>query len=254
MPSSAFVGQTNRTVVDWMDRALYPSFAHRWDDELLRREILDVLRSHHHVLDIGAGAGIVEQMHFKGLASKVCGIDLVEAVLRNPHLDEARVASAEDIPYPDGSFDVAFADNVVEHLAHPVRVFREAVRVLRPGGHFFVKTPNRWHYMPVIATLTPDWFHRWYHELRGNKEEDVFPTLYRANTAMRLRELASRVGLDVVHTTTYEGRPEYLRVTAPSYALGWAYERMVNRFDALKQARILLIGHFRKDASSAPLL
>jgi len=35
-------------------------------------------------LDLGAGAGIVSQMNFKGIASRVCGIDPDERVLSNP--------------------------------------------------------------------------------------------------------------------------------------------------------------------------
>ncbi len=249
-PTSGFVrpalARSNQRLIEWMDRTFYPSFAGRWDDDLLRRDILEVIKPDHHVLDIGAGAGIVPQMHFKGMVEKVCGVDLSPHVLQNPHLDEARVASAEGIPYSDSTFDVAFADNVLEHLEDPLRVFRETARVLKPGGHFLVKTPNRWHYMPIIATLTPEWFHQWFHALAGNNEADIFPTVYRANSVSRLHELAASAGFDVVRCVTYEGRPEYLRIAAPAYAVGWAYERLVNSSNLLKDGRILLVAHFRK--------
>jgi ubiquinone/menaquinone biosynthesis C-methylase UbiE len=240
------IARTNQKLVSWMDKTFYPSFAGRWDDDILRRDILAVLKPHHHVIDVGAGAGIVQQMHFRGLAAKVCGVDLNQRVLENPHLDEAHVASAESIPYSDGSFDLAFADNVLEHLQNPIQVFREVARVLRPGGHFLVKTPNRWHYMPIIASLTPDWFHHWFHTFAGNNHADIFPTTYRANSVSRLHELAEGAGLEVMRCVTYEGRPEYLRMAAPAYAVGWAYERIVNSSELLKEGRILLVAEFRK--------
>lgn len=236
----------NRKAVAWMDRVLYPSFVGNWDDELLRREILSVLKPHHHVLDVGAGAGIVTQMNFRGLAARVCGVDLDERVLENPYLDEGRIGRGEALPYDDSSFDIVFADNVLEHLEDPIRVFQEVARVLRPGGYFLAKTPNRWHYMPIVASLTPHWFHGWYNGLRGRHESDTFPTRYRANSVARVREIAARAGLEPVSLKTYEGRPEYLRLAAPAYALGCAYERVVNRFDLLSDMRILLVATLQK--------
>jgi hypothetical protein len=38
-----------------------------------------------------------------------------------------------------------------------------------------------------------------------------------------------------------EGRPEYLRMTAPTYLAGWLYERLVNVLPVLAPFRILLI-------------
>jgi SAM-dependent methyltransferase len=233
-------------MVEWMDHHWYPSFAANWDDELLRSEILRVMKPHHHVLDIGAGAGIVGQMNFKGVAARICGVDLDERVLENPYLDEGRVGKAETLPYPDATFDVAFADNVLEHLDDPLRVFREIARVLRPGGYFLAKTPNRWHYMPIAASATPHWFHAWYNGLRGRHESDTFPTRYKANSVARVRDLAHHAGFEDEFVATYEGRPEYLRLAAPAYAIGCLYERLVNRFDVLKNARILLVAKLRK--------
>src|SRR4051794_53079 len=134
------------------------------------------------VLDLGAGAGIVKQMDFRGLARKVCGVDLDPRVLKNPLLDEGRIGNAGVIPYADGQFDLAFSDNLLEHLDTPCAVFSEVTRVLKPGGVFLFKTPNKWHYMPTIARLTPFRFHQYVNRLRGRAQSDTFPTRYRANT------------------------------------------------------------------------
>jgi SAM-dependent methyltransferase len=58
-------------------------------------------------------------------------------------------ASAERLPWPDGSFDVIAADSVLEHLDAPGPALREWARVLRPGGRLVVWSPNRF-------TLTTD--------------------------------------------------------------------------------------------------
>ncbi len=106
--------------------------------------------------------------------------------------------------------------------------------------------------MPLIARMTPHRFHRFVNRLRGRAEEDTFPTLYRANTAADVRKLAASAGLTVERLERIEGRPEYLRITWPTYLLGAAYERVVNTFDFLAIFRILLIAQLRKPASDEP--
>ena len=236
-------------LVHWIDQAWYSQFQKNWDDRIFRERILAHLTPESMVLDIGAGAGIVEQMNFRGLAKRLCGIDLDPRVVNNPMLDAGRVADASEIPYDDGQFEVVIADNVLEHLEAPLRVFRELARVLRPGGVFLFKTPNKWHYMPTIARLTPHGFHQYVNRLRGRAEIDTFPTRYRANTKGAVIQLAKEAGLTVERLERIEGRPEYLRMTGLTYLFGVAYERLVNATVALEPFRILLIGALRKPRS-----
>jgi hypothetical protein len=89
--------------------------------------------------------------------------------------------------------------------------------------------------------------HTWFNERRGRSREDTFPTLYRANTAKRLRSLGASSGLRAEQVLLIEGRPEYLRWSALSYLGGWVYERIVNSHDAFARFRVVIIGIFRKD-------
>jgi hypothetical protein len=86
--------------------------------------------------------------------------------------------------------------------------------------------------------------------LRGRAAEDTFPTLYRANTVADVRKLAASAGLNVDRLERLEGRPEYLRITWPTYLVGATYERVVNTFDFLATFRILLIAQLRKPANA----
>ena len=233
-------------ITHWMDRTWYPNHAKNWDDQLFREAILRNLKPEMTMLDLGAGAGIVDKMNFRQLASRVCGVDLDPRVVDNPFLDEGRVSDAGEIPFPDESFDVVFSDNVLEHLEIPDQVFREVARVLKGGGLFMFKTPNKWHYMPTIARLSPHGFHQFVNRLRGRAEIDTFPTRYRANTKADITRLANQTGFDVISIDRVEGRPEYLRMTAPTYFLGMLYERIVNANKGLAPFRILLVGTMRK--------
>jgi len=230
-----------------LDERWYGGYERNWDDRFFRERILAVAAGKI-ILDVGAGAGIVEAMNFRGLAASVCGIDPDPRVATNPYLDEGRIGFGDKVPYPAATFDTVFSDNVLEHLDVPSAVFAEVARVLKPGGHFLAKTPNAWHYMPLIARLTPHRFHRWFNRLRGRDGENTFPTRYRANTPGEIRRLAASAGLEVVTIELIEGRPEYLRFSAITYVFGACYERLVNRFDSLAAFRILLIVHLRKVA------
>lgn len=69
------------------------------------------------------------------------------------HYDHFNIEFAE-FPYPDGSFDAVLLCEILEHLTEdPTHVLNEIHRVLRPGGHIIVTTPNmlRWEHLRDLA-------------------------------------------------------------------------------------------------------
>jgi len=145
----------------WMDRTFYPHHGDFWDLVDFRAYLLQRLHPHSIVLDYGAGRGARQEMNFRGSVAMAGGVDIDTSVLQNPSLDEAHVLVHPDhtIPYEANTFDVVFSANVMEHVQQPDICFKEIWRVLKPGGLFITKTPNSWHYMPLIARLTPHTFH-----------------------------------------------------------------------------------------------
>lgn len=233
-------------LINYLDKRFYPKSKNNWDDDLFRDEILKLVKADDIVLDLGAGSGIIPQMNFSQDVNSVYGIDPDPRVELNPYLTEGKVAFGEDIPYSDNSFDVVFADNVLEHLVNPKQVFDEIYRVLKPGGFFLCKTPNQYHYMPLISRLTPTKFHKWYNSLRGRDSEDTFPTCYLVNCEKDFNCICTISDLKVVSVNLYEDRPEYLRVFVLTYIFGIIYQRIVSSFDFLKNFRILMIGVAQK--------
>lgn len=81
-------------------------------------------------VEVGCGAGFSELFLHAGR------LELTDTA---PHPWVDRVVDAHALPHADASVDVLIANNVVHHLAYPDRFFREAIRVLRPGGHLLIQ-------------------------------------------------------------------------------------------------------------------
>ncbi|MCH9816565.1 MAG: methyltransferase domain-containing protein [Actinomycetia bacterium] len=96
-------------------------------------------------LEIGAGTGfftlnlksggVIDRAHVTDLSAK-----MVEVALRNGAglgFDiDGRTADAEQLPYPDNTFDLVCGHAVLHHIPDLDQAFREILRVLRPGGRF----------------------------------------------------------------------------------------------------------------------
>jgi SAM-dependent methyltransferase len=232
---------------DYLDRRFYPGVDESWDVERFRAYLGDVLGPDDVVLDLGAGRGAVSQLDLRDAVSRVVGVDLSPAVHGNPWLHEAGLMESDGtIPYDDGSFDVVLTHNVLEHVEDPGRLFQEVSRVLRPGGLFISKTPNRLHYVALIARTTPHRFHEFINRRRDIQASDTFRTYYRCNDARAVRRNASAAGFAVESIEMWEGRPSYARIWSALYPMGIAYERVVNRLSWTSGLRCMMVLTLRK--------
>jgi SAM-dependent methyltransferase len=88
---------------------------------------------------VGCGPGaLTAELVTRVGAGGVAAVDPSESFVaaardRNPGVDVRR-ASAEDLPFADGEFDVALAQLVVHFMSDPVAGLREMARVTRSGG------------------------------------------------------------------------------------------------------------------------
>jgi ubiquinone/menaquinone biosynthesis C-methylase UbiE len=121
-----------------------------WEAEepLLRRA---GLANASHLLDIGCGPGYIAGEILSGFPEiRVVGLDLDRELLRFARREtdefDARVsfveALAESCPFARDTFDLVLARYTFQHLADPVAVAREALRVLKPGGRVVVVDIN----------------------------------------------------------------------------------------------------------------
>jgi ubiquinone/menaquinone biosynthesis C-methylase UbiE len=121
------------------ERCTPPDFARR--AAFLRQELKPGVR----MLDVGCGAG-----EFTALAAAagtdVIGIDVAQAALerarrRFGELDFQLVEIAAPLPFEDCTFGLAWASEVIEHVADTARWLSELRRVLAPAGKLLITTP-----------------------------------------------------------------------------------------------------------------
>ena len=115
----------------------------RYFDRFLRKSKLQFAGR---VLDVGCGNGRFSR-RIAQQAEHVVAIDVA------PHDEwnqaqsglEFAVGNAEELAFPDRSFDTVFAMNMLHHTESPARAIGEIHRVCKPGGQIIIVEPNRWN-------------------------------------------------------------------------------------------------------------
>ena len=116
-------------------------------------------------LDIGSGGGLLAE-EFARLGCRVTGIDpsaesvataREHAAVEGLAIDYT-VGAGEQLPFEDGSFDIAYCCDVLEHVDDLDRVLAETSRVLKPGGVYLYDTINRTRRSRlVVINLMQEW-------------------------------------------------------------------------------------------------
>lgn len=105
------------------------------------------------VLEIGVGMGSDHQLWAEQQPQRLCGVDLTERAieftsnrlaLSSTLNSELRKADAENLPFPDRTFDIVYSWGVLHHTPDTQKAFAEAARVLRPGGVARIMIYHTW--------------------------------------------------------------------------------------------------------------
>jgi SAM-dependent methyltransferase len=164
------------------------------------------------VADVGAGP-VQFAAAFAAAGARYLAVDADPAQLLGPRPAGTAALSArgERLPFADGTVDVCFSSNVVEHVPAPWRFGDELVRVTRPGGLVVVSYTNwlspwgghecsPWHYLGGYQA-TERYGRRYGHPPKNLYGIGLFPV----SVAAGLRWARAQPAADLV-----EARPRYL--------------------------------------------
>ena len=116
------------------------------------REVTKVATPAESVLDVGCADGVFSNVIFKKVKpNKFIGLDVVKTSINwaKKHWASNKkmkflVGDAHHLPFTNGTFDAVFCLEALEHVAEPLKVFKEFKRVMKKGGYgvFLVPSDN----------------------------------------------------------------------------------------------------------------
>lgn len=141
LTSRSEVEDSRRVLRGLRVRHLYDHPFKIWDGVRIFSTIIHETEPTAAVLDFGSGShsNVLRWLELHGY-SRLRAVDLV---FKRPIRQGSIEYFGDDVMkthFEEGSFDVAFAQSVIEHGIDPVRFFEEARRVLRPGGPLLIST------------------------------------------------------------------------------------------------------------------
>ncbi|MEU7042560.1 class I SAM-dependent methyltransferase [Streptomyces varsoviensis] len=172
------------------------------------------------VLDVGCGDGTAAAVAAAAAPGhRFVGVDWSQGALRRaaagvPYAVRGEV-TGEGLPFASGAADAVLFSEVIEHLVDPDGALAEIHRVLRPGGHLLLSTPNlaAWYNRALLlAGVQPVFSEVSLREIHGRPGSAVVGHL-RLFTARALRGLLTARGFVTVELAgaPYHDVPRPLR-------------------------------------------
>lgn len=172
------------------------------------------------VLDIGCGDGTAAATAAPLLPGhRIVGVDWSQDALCRARTRLTYAIRGEltggGLPFRSGCADAVLFSEVVEHLVDPDSALEEIRRVLRPGGHLMLSTPNlaAWYNRALLlAGVQPVFSEVSLRAIHGRPGREVVGHL-RLYTARALREFVAAAGFEVVAMkgAPFHGVPRPLR-------------------------------------------
>lgn len=142
------------------ETSVIPSASHKRTNDKAFELIAACLHDGVKILDLGAGRGhlarrVAQQLTKSGydFQQHLVAADLFEDDFQAREVPFQQADFNERLPFADGSFDVVYTIEVVEHMQNAYAFLKEIHRLLKPGGKLILSTPNTNHLVSRIKAL-----------------------------------------------------------------------------------------------------
>mgnify|MGYP003590332096 CR=1 FL=1 len=195
------------------------------------------------ILDVAAGTGAYA-LYYAALGMQVTALDITPSYIEilknkaaNQHLQiTSFVNDARDLSmFSDKSFDCVFCMGPIYHLPNPEdreKVMRESLRVLKPGGLFYLAYINKHFIFALLASQNKQYLQeKWYQRIieQGvmySTDEDCFWTDTWFTTPGEIEKLAERYHLKKLNHVAQDGvgrlLADEINSMRPEYYKRWA--------------------------------
>jgi SAM-dependent methyltransferase len=157
------------------------------------------------VVDVGGGAGeFTAAFRDRGADCFLFEPDREELLSRGSTPAGAVLADGYWLPVADGSADICFSSNVLEHVADPAGLIEEMVRATKPGGLIYVSFTNWYspwggHEMSPWHLIGTDFAARRYVRRYGREPKHIVGrNLFRVHVGPILRHMRSRNDVELI--------------------------------------------------------
>jgi ubiquinone/menaquinone biosynthesis C-methylase UbiE len=183
------------------------------------------------LLVVGCGDGIEAAILATRLNTSVTGIDVTDSFdTRAAKSADLQLGDAMSLDFEDETFDFVFSYHALEHIPDPHKALREMHRVLKPGGGFWIGTPNRTRVVGYIGAKegTLGEKIRWNLTDYKARLSGKFRNEFGAHAGFSPSELQSM--LTSVFTTVDNVSDKYFRSIYPGYAGALNFVTPITRF------------------------
>lgn len=142
------------------EQEIKPRGSHRVTNDVIYGLLIDHITADSAILDFGAGNGHMCQKIGRYLNSIggqpgtqlfACDVDTVKFSYTGTECLKINPDSV--LPFPDETFDMIYAIEVVEHTKRPYDFFEQAYEKLKPGGRILFSVPNILHFKSRLSFL-----------------------------------------------------------------------------------------------------
>lgn len=188
-----------------------------------------------HLLDVGCGVGVTPIMIVRKYGCRMTGVDISEGMVirsqerakraRLSDKVEFLVADAQDLPFPDNSFDAVITESVTAFPEDKQKAVNEYVRVTKPGGYIglnestWLKIPPpeliQWVSQEADVNASPLSSKEWTDLLKNAGLKEIQAKTYEIDVKNEAKGLVRRYGFAVMIGVMF--RMLFLYIKNPSY-------------------------------------